>query len=218
VIDWWAERLYYFCYEEFELGVFTDQRWMDLAPALFDCVHIDRNPSLNVASWNVSRRQVSFETTARAWTVDGQPLTFFHFSGYNGGTHDRIVDRYQALNSDLKRLSELYRSSCESWRNKYPELSQSAWTLELHRDGTKITPSQRRAAVQQLRSSKASKTIDPFGVPLAHDGMDESLFGKGPSELLAIASAAKRELSGIYRSKSWKLTAPLRKVMRSLKN
>ena len=34
-IDWWAERLRSYCYDEVENGLFTDQRWVDLAPGIF---------------------------------------------------------------------------------------------------------------------------------------------------------------------------------------
>ena len=40
-------------YEEAAFGVYTDQRWCDLVPALFDGVKVLRDPGLNVASWNL---------------------------------------------------------------------------------------------------------------------------------------------------------------------
>ena len=36
MINWWAERLYLFCYDDIQNGVFTDQKWIDLAPCFFD--------------------------------------------------------------------------------------------------------------------------------------------------------------------------------------
>ena len=33
-IDWWADRLRQFCYDEVPNGLFTDQRWVDLAPGV----------------------------------------------------------------------------------------------------------------------------------------------------------------------------------------
>ena len=32
-LNWWAERLRYFCHDDIAGGLFTDQRWIDLAPA-----------------------------------------------------------------------------------------------------------------------------------------------------------------------------------------
>ena len=36
-----------------------DQRWLDLVPALFDDVHIVRDPGCNVAYWNLPERYVT---------------------------------------------------------------------------------------------------------------------------------------------------------------
>ncbi len=42
---------------------FTDQRWCDLVPSLFDRVHIERDPGYNVASWNLSTRRIQILAT-----------------------------------------------------------------------------------------------------------------------------------------------------------
>ena len=55
-IDWWADRLRSYCYDEVENGLFTDQRWVDLAPAFFDDIAIVREPQYNVATWNLTHR------------------------------------------------------------------------------------------------------------------------------------------------------------------
>ena len=58
-IDWWAERLRSYCYDEVENGLFTDQRWVDLAPAFFDDIAIVREPQYNVATWNLTHRRAT---------------------------------------------------------------------------------------------------------------------------------------------------------------
>ena len=37
---WWSDRLVHFCYDDIPNGLFTDQKWMDLAPAFFSDFHI----------------------------------------------------------------------------------------------------------------------------------------------------------------------------------
>src|SRR5205085_279856 len=34
--DWWARRLYLACFDDVPNGIFTDQKWCDLVPSLFD--------------------------------------------------------------------------------------------------------------------------------------------------------------------------------------
>jgi hypothetical protein len=43
-IDWSAERLRLFYFDDVPNGLFTDQKWVDLAPAFFDDIAIMREP------------------------------------------------------------------------------------------------------------------------------------------------------------------------------
>ncbi|MDB5477226.1 MAG: hypothetical protein JWP49_2737 [Phenylobacterium sp.] len=92
LVAWWAERCRFDCRVDFAAGLFTDQRWMDLAPGFVDQFAILRDPALNLAYWNLEGR-----TLARApggWTVDGQPLAFFHFSGFDPARPD-VLSKHQ---------------------------------------------------------------------------------------------------------------------------
>ena len=60
--------------------MFTDQRWVDFVPSFFDH-HILKDPGYNVAYWNLHGREV-FSDGDR-YLVDGEPLRFFHFSGFD---------------------------------------------------------------------------------------------------------------------------------------
>jgi hypothetical protein len=79
-LEWWRSRLARHCLNDLAHGFFVDQRWVDLAPALFP-FHALRDPGANVAPWNLITRRV--EETADGYVVDGVPLRFFHFSGFN---------------------------------------------------------------------------------------------------------------------------------------
>ncbi len=81
LLDWWSERLETDCIVAPERGFFVDQRWMDFAPGLVPSFHVLRDPGYNVAYWNLSSRRV--ERTGDRWTVNGRPLRFFHFSGFD---------------------------------------------------------------------------------------------------------------------------------------
>ena len=50
--NWWNDRLHLYCYDDIPRGIFTDQRWIDLAPAYFD-VYILKDPGYNMAPWNL---------------------------------------------------------------------------------------------------------------------------------------------------------------------
>lgn len=91
-LDWWTTRLAMFCYNDIPNGIFTDQRWVDLAPCLFD-VLVLKHPGYNLAPWNISRRLIC-ENGPDQYTVNGLPLRFFHFSGFDSGGNEMMVRRY----------------------------------------------------------------------------------------------------------------------------
>ncbi len=103
LLDWWAERLATDCLVAPERGYFVDQRWMDLAPGLVPSLFVLRDPGFNVAYWNLSSRDVRHADGG--YVVDGRPLRFFHFSGYDPAQphllskhQDRIdLDRYPVV-------------------------------------------------------------------------------------------------------------------------
>ncbi len=94
--SWWAARLQEACFDDPASGLFTDQKYCDLVPALFDRVAIVRDPGWNVASWNLSRRRVEI-TPEGDITANGSRLAFYHFSKH-GGAGDAMTDRYAGTN------------------------------------------------------------------------------------------------------------------------
>ena len=92
-IDWWAERLRSFCYDEVENGLFTDQRWVDLAPAFFDDIAIVREPQYNVATWNLTHRRATGARTLRDrdQRQTARFLPFFRFRQRRAKGHARSL-------------------------------------------------------------------------------------------------------------------------------
>jgi glycosyltransferase involved in cell wall biosynthesis len=110
-LRWWRSRLRRFCLHDVEHGLFVDQSWMDLAPALLPDVQIARDAVFNVAYWNLAHRRPRCDDGR--WRIDGRPLGFFHFSGLPFDDLDR-VSRYQdrihlSRRPELRPLFEHYR-------------------------------------------------------------------------------------------------------------
>ena len=79
-LDWWAGRLARDCIIDPEGGKFVDQRWVNLVPGFF-AHHVLIDPTVNVAWWNLAVRDL--QAAPEGYTVEGRPLRFFHFSGYD---------------------------------------------------------------------------------------------------------------------------------------
>jgi glycosyltransferase involved in cell wall biosynthesis/SAM-dependent methyltransferase len=82
LLDWWSERLENHCLNEPEVGRFVDQRWVDLAPGLWPNIDVLRDPTYNIAYWNLPTRSLEDDGKG-GYLVDGGPLRFFHFSGFD---------------------------------------------------------------------------------------------------------------------------------------
>jgi glycosyltransferase involved in cell wall biosynthesis len=136
-LQWWKTRLYDQCVVDLPKGLFVDQRWIDLVPGMFSGVGILRNPGLNVAYWNLSHRRVA--RSPEGYAVNGEPLCFFHFSGFNPEdpqsfsrhqdrfTLDDLGDARELVLEYCKRLYEQGYSECRKWpyafgsfRNGFP--------------------------------------------------------------------------------------------------
>lgn len=79
-LEWWRDRLDAHCGHDIARGLYYDQRWLDLAPVFFDDLCIFRDPSFNVAYWNLPERDVS-------------RCRLMHFSGFDFERPD-LVTRY----------------------------------------------------------------------------------------------------------------------------
>ncbi len=88
----WGERLVKDCRVDPVWGYFVDQRWFDLVPGFLSQFAIVREPEYNVAYWNLDSRRL--ERNGHGYLVDGRPLAFFHFSGFDP-RHPLVLSRHQ---------------------------------------------------------------------------------------------------------------------------
>ena len=137
--QWWSERLYRFCRDDVAQGLFTDQRWIDLVPALFPEVAVLRSPRLNVASWNLSQRQLTAEDGA--FVVEGEPLGFYHFTSLSTGSHALMALKNSAGPAALQALTEWYG---EKERALTVDSDAGPWSFGTYSDGTGIDDAHRR--------------------------------------------------------------------------
>jgi glycosyltransferase involved in cell wall biosynthesis len=142
-LRWWSDKLYHQCIVSFENNLFVDQRWVDMVPGLFQGVEIVRDPGYNIAYWNLHERSISLDNGV---CVNGQPLRFFHFSGFNPdkpSTISKYQDRYGMADiGEAHKLYDLYRrrliesgwEDCKDW----------TYTHDFFENGVKVPAEARR--------------------------------------------------------------------------
>jgi hypothetical protein len=89
LLGWWARWLRAHCVDDRSIGLFIDQKFIDLMPGFAPSLRILHNPGLNVAHWNVSQRRF-LPDAPNGPEVDGGPLGFFHYSGFDPSCPDRL--------------------------------------------------------------------------------------------------------------------------------
>lgn len=133
--DWWSDRTYHFCRDEIHHGLFTDQRWIDLVPAFFEGVCILRSARFNVAPWNLTTRQIE-GTLSKGFTVNGEPLGFYHFTGFDSGAHHIMARINGSQSSAVQPLIDWYDQKTS--RLSEDALSSQPWTYGAFDDGIPI--------------------------------------------------------------------------------
>jgi hypothetical protein len=113
LIKWWKARLRTHCLIDKPRGIFVDQKWMDLAPLLFDEVFILKHRGYNMAWWNFAERKLLDSGSDYSVNQPDQLLYFFHFSGFEPGSKyitGRSGESQFAYKNrpELKRLAEEY--------------------------------------------------------------------------------------------------------------
>lgn len=109
---WWKTRLLDYCHDDRPRGLFTDQKWVNLAPCFFEGIRILRSPAYNVATWNITQRNVS-GSFDEGFFVNGEPLGFYHFSGFDSGDQEKMLSKYGGKSPSLYELRNWYIRVCE---------------------------------------------------------------------------------------------------------
>ena len=191
MLDWWCERLRRDSIVDVPNQLFTDQRWIDMAVAIFPA-YIERTTSYNVAYWNLDQRRLWKD--GHVYMVDDDVLRFFHFSGYDP-TSPHWISKYQhgrprvllSENDVLTELCEQYgaemlairdeiaSSAGYGWRNIVPGLPFTKYVrrylrdelLEAESEGFDIppTPFATNGAKDFVMWLKGIRPTDPTRLP-----------------------------------------------------
>lgn len=158
--SWWASRLRDYCLDDTPRGLFTDQRWMDLAPVYFADLAILRDPGLNVASWNVADRPITV-TKSGDYTIGGATLKFFHFTKALG-VGPAMTLRYAGEDIHVAELWRWYLERLHEAGSQLP--SSRPWSWANYADGTPIALRHRRE--YRARRDLQRHFADPYSAEL----------------------------------------------------
>jgi glycosyltransferase involved in cell wall biosynthesis len=173
-LEFWMERLRRDCHDDKANMRFVDQRWIDFVPGIFDC-HVLRDPGYNVAYWNLDHRELRW--TEAGYEVDGRPLRFFHFSGFDV-TQPYLLSKHQAqrpriLLSERPDVARICREYAGAIRDCTLESEvMPAYAFARLPNGLPIETTLRKLFKQRLVDAEAADVPlpdDPFSLDGASD-------------------------------------------------
>jgi hypothetical protein len=161
--SWFSDRLEWASFSEPNLGLFVDQRWLDLAPSYFACSTI-QDPGINVGYWNFSAEHTSGSIS----------LGLLHFSQIDLHSSTAELKTQATLAPAEKmaflRLAEKYRERVAYWNEQCR--FQANYPYSHVRDGTPITKTLRRNYYCAVCSGNPVQ--DPFSSRDLHSDISES--------------------------------------------
>lgn len=160
-LEWWAERLKSKCFVDVLDSLYTDQRWIDFLPSLFDnsTLLISNHLGLNLAPWNYFEREIFAKEhklfvryrgdVKSAHSLKEFPLVFVHFSGYDYPNF--LEGRYIQKNipnlndyEDIKLACDNYSDLLKSNKELFTEFISYSYSYNYFKNGTMIKGFQRR--------------------------------------------------------------------------
>ncbi|MGH9379524.1 MAG: hypothetical protein ACRD2Z_02765 [Thermoanaerobaculia bacterium] len=160
-LTWWEQRLEDGCRIDVPRGLFTDQKWIDLVPSLFPGTVILRDPTYNVAFWNLHERSITH--AGEDFLVNGTPASFFHLSGFHPGEPRKLSkhqDRVEvAPGSPLATLLDLYAKYLRE--NGFDEAAVCEYGFERFDNGIRVHPILRQLYLN-LNREERGRFGNPF--------------------------------------------------------
>lgn len=154
--QWWDDRLCDWCHDRLDIGIFVDQKWCNLVPCFFDNVKVLRDPGFNVASWNLSQRDMRYDKNGAA-RINGNLLRFYHFTKL-GAVGDTMTQRYAQDNTEIYELWWWYRQQVLS--KTAQEVPKGWWYYGIFDNDVKVPKSVRE--LYRERKDLQDAFTDPF--------------------------------------------------------
>jgi glycosyltransferase involved in cell wall biosynthesis/SAM-dependent methyltransferase len=189
LLDWWSERLEKDCLNDPANGHFVDQRWIDLAPGFWPELFLLRETNYNIAYWNLPTR--TLEVAGDGYRVDGEPLRFFHFSGYDP-RRPTDLSKHQTrtkmpAHPELRKICGEYGALLKECG--YEEAAQWPYGWAETANGLKIDRIARGLFREGVESDRFDASLfDPAGAAKFQDYLTQTVAGSNGASIGRYAS------------------------------
>lgn len=91
-LEWWKQRCENWCFLKIEEDKFTDQKYLEDFPVIFNRVCEFNHPGVNVAFWNHGGREIKKQNDK--YLINDTELICYHFSNFRMLSEDEYVLNY----------------------------------------------------------------------------------------------------------------------------
>jgi len=161
-LSWWRSRLTDHCTIDYKKGLYVDQKWIDLAPCLFDGILILKDPTYNIAQWNLHYRK-DLVIEDGIVLLDNRRVNFIHFSGFD--PEKMVITsgfKHRFSMNELDKAKAIYDSYRDEL-NKNGHKEIKGWPYHWgHYDNGSNIPDQARILYRNLSDEQKKGFGDPF--------------------------------------------------------
>ncbi len=162
-LQWWGDHLRSDCYVDVAGGVFVDQKWLNLVPALFPDLAIVDQPGCNVGHWTLSQFPLVGDRE-QGYRVGQHPLECFHFSNFLPSNPLEFMHSQTRVSfSSMPVLQQLVRDYHARLQHHEADIYASlGCQYDRLSDGRPIKPEWREALRRNLKELRGIE--NPFDV------------------------------------------------------
>lgn len=223
LLEWWQNCLR-FPNDSLNQLSRTEMFCMSFFPSFAGSLRVVRDPSYNVAHWNIFQRTIDHD--GEKWLSNGEELKFFNFNGISSEELNDFASCDERMSvpkgSPLQRI--IYEYSEKLVAQNLGHYSDAPNSFATYANGEPITENE-RLAYNRMDSELLAAINDPFSensggenrIRLYAESMRNATH-QSSTRYLAIANDELRNKLAYYQqsiidmrnSLSWKITAPLR--------
>ena len=189
-LNWWKEKLRYYCFTHQSIGLFVDQLWLNFVPLFFKKVVIIKHPGYNVAAYNLHERNIT-SLDKKFQVNEKYPLVLYHYTGYDLD-HPDTLSKYQSrfsfnYRTDIKPLYDVYKDQLE--QNKFKHFSQLVPFYKHFREKKLSDEEQAKLELERHRAQELIDTVNKAVGPAVEQTVNQAI---GPAIDQAIGPAVEQ--------------------------
>lgn len=160
-LRWWSDRCLQNAFDDVQYGIFTDQKWINIAQCFFPFIYVSYNPGYNVAYWNLDERHITVNANSEYYVNESFHLVFFHFSSFDSSSPENLSKLpFYSGENDERIITDILSLYVNTLKKYIAVSSDISYSFDYMSNGNYISPTLRRAYAAM--SKNFNSATNPF--------------------------------------------------------